>query len=33
LIISGKIDSGVNYLEKWKESKTVKIELIDPDKK
>ena len=33
LIILGKIDSGVNFLEKWKESKAVKIELIDPDKK
>ncbi len=32
LIILGKIDSGVNYLEKWKESKTVRIELFCQDK-
>jgi len=28
LVILGKIDSNVNYLEKWKESKTVRIESI-----
>ena len=33
LIILGKIDSDMKYFEKWKGSKTVKIELINPDYK
>lgn len=32
LIRLGRIDSGVNYLEKWTESKTVRIEMIKTDK-
>ena len=33
LIKLGRIDANVNYLEKWKKTKTVRIELIIPDSK
>lgn len=32
LIKLGKIDSNVNFLEKWKETKSVRIELINNDR-
>lgn len=32
LIKLGKIDSNVNFLEKWKETKSVRIELINKDR-